>query len=95
MCSADLKRRLGLAQDNGKYTIPTSNFMGSKRGSNSVTSKMDKVTNNILSESDCEEEIVPPFFSHGWYSLYYTMETAMETTDATNLSRQVASSRLD
>ena len=66
---------------------------------------MDKVTKEILSKSGrlpllCapfshEEKMVPPFFPNDWHSLYYTMETAMETTDTTNLCRLVAFCRQD
>ena len=47
----------------GKYSIPRS-FMGSNSGSNSINSKMDRVTKEILSESDHLPLIYVPFFQH-------------------------------
>ena len=37
-----------------------------------------------------EEEIVLLIFFEGWHPQHFTIETAMETTDTTNLSRLVA-----
>ena len=68
----------------GKYTNPLQ-FTRNSSGSYSITSKTDKVTKQMLSESDRlpltliypifphKEEIAPPFFLGDWYSLYYTM----------------------